>query len=91
MLAVLGDVSDAVLASESGGRVSDVEAGERHAPARRLPEADERLDQLALPVAFDAGHADDLAAVHGERDVVEDGPHLLDRPSDPRRRARPCR
>ncbi len=59
-------------------RVRDVDAAERHSAARRCPEADERLDELALTVAVDAGHADDLAAVHRERHVVEDGAHLLD-------------
>ncbi len=56
----------------------DVDAAERDAAGRRLAEPDERLDQLALAVALDAGDADDLAAVHGERHVVEQRPHVLD-------------
>ena len=47
-------------------------------PARRPPEADERLDELALAVALDPGDADDLAAMDGERHVVEQRPHVLD-------------
>ena len=39
--------------------------------ARRRPLAGERVEQFALAVAGDAGDADDLAAAHLERDVVE--------------------
>ena len=34
-------------------------------------QADERVDQLGLAVALDAGDAQDLALVDGEGDVVE--------------------
>ena len=91
MLAVLGDVPDSVLSPESCARVRDVDAGERDAAARRLTEADERLDELALPVAFDSRDADHLAAVDGERHVIEHRAHVLDdgEPCDVEHR--PCR
>ena len=75
MLAVLGDVADAVLASESSARVSDVVAGEHdraRSDACRSPRSASTSSRLA--VAFDAGDADDLAAMHGQRHVVEHAP-----------------
>ena len=47
-------------------------------PLDGLTEADERLDELALAVAFDSRDADDFAAVDGERHVVEHRAHVLD-------------
>src|SRR5947207_1166018 len=35
--------------------------------------AEQGPDELALAVAFHAGDAEDLARVHAERDVVDDG------------------
>ena len=43
-------------------------------PGSRVPQAGDRVDQLGLAVAVDAGDADDLAGAHLERDAA----HLLD-------------
>ena len=47
----------------------------RPADGRRMPTSDSTSSRLA--VSLDAGDADDLAAVHGERHVVEHGAHLF--------------
>ena len=48
-------------------------------PRRRLRGADDRVDQLGLTVAFDAGDPDDLASVHREGDIVSTtAPLVLD-------------
>ena len=41
--------------------VGDVAAGDAIVPARDGAQSGDRLDQLRLPVAFDAGDAEDLA------------------------------
>ncbi len=66
-------------------------------PATVAAEPGQRLDQLGLAVALDAGDADDLAGVDGEVDavdrdlvaLVEDGQalHLEQRPAGLRRAA----
>ncbi len=42
-------------------------------PASSGEQAAEHVGELGLAVALDAGDADDLAGVHVERQVVEDG------------------
>ncbi len=73
-LPVLGDVAEARVVVAEGVDVRDVRAVEPHAARRDRPQAAERVDQLGLAVAVDAGDADDLAGPHLERDVA----HLLD-------------
>src|SRR5438045_9659054 len=51
--------------------VADVVATDLHASAPDRPEAHERLHQLVLAVALDAGHSDDLAGPNLEVDVVD--------------------
>ncbi len=47
-------------------------------PDDGLPKSDECLDELALTVALDARDADDLTAMHRQRHLVEERPHVLD-------------
>ena len=47
-------------------------AAERHRAAGRLAQPDDRLDQLVLAVAGDAGDAEDLAGPDLEVDAVDD-------------------
>ena len=51
--------------------VRDVLAGETDRPGCRRQHAHDRLDELGLAVALDAGDADDLAPVDLEADVVD--------------------
>ncbi len=79
-VAVLGDVADALLAALAGGPGGDLLVDEGDRAGVGGLEADERVDQLGLAVALDAGDAEDLARVDGEADVVEEGlaaRHLL--------------
>ncbi|GDY63289.1 hypothetical protein SAV14893_026820 [Streptomyces avermitilis] len=74
-VAVLGDVTDALLAALAGGPRRDVLAQEADRAGVGVLEADQRVDELGLAVALDTGDAHDLARVDGEGDVVEDAPH----------------
>ena len=67
-LAILGNVADAGVRGLPGRRTRDVDAMRSMGPRRRGAHAGERLDELALPIAVDAGDRDDLARaqVHGE-------------------------
>src|SRR5687768_17457324 len=76
-VAVLGDVADAVLAAPAGGPAGDVLAGHPDHTGVGALEADERVDQLGLPVALDTGDAQDLSLVDGEGDVVQDSSAAL--------------
>ena len=53
--------------------VGDVAPVERDAAALRRAHAAQRLDELALAVALDAGDADDLAGPHLEVEAVDGG------------------
>src|SRR3712207_7764117 len=46
---------------------------EQHRPGGQRAQAHDRVDELGLAVALDAGDAHDLALAHGERDVVDHG------------------
>lgn len=70
---VLGDVADALLAALAGGQRGDVLVEEADGAGVGVAQADERVDQLGLAVALDAGDAEDLTGVDGEGDVVEQG------------------
>ena len=50
-------------------------------PSHARLEPEERLGELGLPVALHAGDGEDLAAAHGEADVVHD--ELADRVDRP--------
>src|SRR5690606_12878533 len=68
------DVPHALLPPAPGGPIGDVLPVELHrAPLEGL-EADDRLDQLRLPVALHAGDADDLTGVDVEGHVLHHGP-----------------
>ena len=69
-LAVLGDVAHAGVEHLARGVVRDVLAVDLDSAAGRVPQAGERLDQLALAVAVDAGEPDDLPRPHLERDAA---------------------
>ena len=73
-LAVLRDVPDARVEHLARARVAQLTAGDLIAPALGLHQAGDRVDQLRLAVAVDAGDADDLAGSDLERDAA----HLLD-------------
>src|SRR5687768_459945 len=71
-MAVFRNVRNTQLAPSARIRASERGTVERHLAADtcRLDEAGNRLDQLALSVAFDAGNADDLARTHIECHAV---------------------
>ena len=65
--AILGDIGEARRAMRGDVGAGHVDAADAHAPAVGRAQADQRLDELALAVAGDAGDADDLAGAHRER------------------------
>ena len=67
-----GHVPDAVLVDAPRLQAGDVRALERHGPAGRLAQPDDRLDQLVLAVAGDARDAEDLPGPDLEVDAVDD-------------------
>ena len=73
-MAVLGDQPDPSITHRSGppGRHGDA----AHLDSSRVEgeQAAEDIGELGLAVALDAGDADDLAGVHVEGQVVENGP-----------------
>ena len=78
--AVLGDVGDARAQPRPRRRAGEVAAVQRDRAGRRGPQAHQRLAQLGLPVALDAGDAEDLARpdlegqpVHGQPLLARDG------------------
>src|SRR5262249_13085625 len=73
-LAILGDVADAGVEQLARAAVGVDLAADGDLPGGCAEEAGERVDQLRLPVAVDAGDADDLAGANLERDA----PHLLE-------------
>ena len=80
LLAILRDVADPALPALPRADARDVACP----PSSTVPrverlDADDRLEQLGLAVALDAGDAEDLAPVDGERDVVEQHPAALAR------------
>ena len=66
-LAILRDVADARVEDPVRARVREISACDRKAAALDLSQARERLDQLRLAVAVDAGYADDLSGTYLER------------------------
>jgi hypothetical protein len=74
LVAVFGHVGDAVLARLAGvDPVVGVEAGVAHAQRARLRRvhARQQVQQFALPIARDAGDADDLAGAQRDRHAVQ--------------------
>src|SRR5205823_3514417 len=69
-VAVGRDVADAAPEHAPRAVVGDVAAPEQDAALARVAQTHDRLDQLVLPVALDAGHADDLASADVQADVV---------------------
>ena len=67
--AVLGDVADAGVEALARAVLGDVLAVERDLAGVGLDQPEQRLGQLGLAVALDAGDAEDLAGPHLERDV----------------------
>ena len=70
---VLGDVADAVLPAAPRGPAREVLADQVDGARRQRPHPHDRLDQLGLPVALDAGDAEHLALVDREREVLDQG------------------
>jgi len=70
---VLGHVRDAVGNCVARVARAQRDARDRHVSGRQRPQPGERLGELALAVAGDAGDADDLAAAHRERDAAQRG------------------
>ena len=75
-LAVLRDVAEAGVEVLARARrcVTSSPAERRRARSSALPQAGDRVDELGLAVAVDAGDPDDLAGAHVERDAA----HLLE-------------
>ena len=72
-LAVLGDVRDAVADHAARAGVGHVVAADDDRARIDRPQAGDRLDELALAVAVDAGQGDDLARAHGQRGAADRG------------------
>ena len=72
-MAVFGNVRDAALAPPPRIQPRERHTFERHLARheRRVDQARDGLDELALPVAFDAGDADNLAGAHVERHAIQ--------------------
>src|SRR5712691_4149780 len=70
-MAVAGDERHPVLLEIPRTGSGDVVTAEGDAAARRLAEAGERLDELLLAVARDAGDAEDLARADLEADALD--------------------
>ena len=68
--AVLGDVRDAQVRDLARRRLLDVVAGDRRLAGVERAQPGDRLDQLGLAVALDAGDHDDLAGPDVEVDAV---------------------
>ena len=66
LLAVLGDVPDPGVVGLVRVGLGEVQVAQGHLPGHDLAHPGEGLDELALAVALDAGHADDLAGAHRE-------------------------
>ena len=72
-LAVAGDVGHAALVQLPRGPMPVTSRRRaRDRPAGRLAQAGERLDELVLAVAGDAGDAEDLAGTDLEADAADD-------------------
>ncbi len=67
VVAVLGDVGQPGLVAAIDRVLGDLAAADLDAAAVGPAQPDNRLDQLALPVALDAGDAEDLAGAHRQR------------------------
>ena len=67
--AVLGDVADAVLEALPRAVLADVRAVEPDLAGGGLDQPEQRLDQLGLAVALDAGDAEDLAGPCASNDT----------------------
>ena len=70
--AVLGDVADAVVEALARTVLADVAALEEDLAGVGLDQSQQRLDQLGLAVALDAGDPEDLAGAGLEGDVLDD-------------------
>ena len=73
LLAVLRDVADPRVVGLVRVGLGEVQVAERHLARDDLAHPGEGLDELALAVALDAGHADDLAGPHLEGEAVDGG------------------
>ena len=69
-LAVLGDVRDAVADHAARAGVGQLVAADDDRARVDRPQAGDRLDELALAVAVDAGQGHDLARTDGQRGAV---------------------
>ena len=69
-VAVLGDVRDAGLGGGADAAPGDVLPVDEHAARLRRTQSGDRLDQLVLAVAVDAGERDDLARAHRQRQAA---------------------
>ena len=74
LVAVLRDVTHAVLGALADALVGDILAVQRKLAARQLAQAGQTVDELGLAVALDARQTNDLACVHLEGHVLH---HVL--------------
>ena len=65
-MAVERDVRDPELAAMVNAEVGEIDSVELDHAGGDRAQPEDRLAQLELPVALDAGDAEDLGAVHGE-------------------------
>jgi hypothetical protein len=70
-VAVLGDVADAGVEARAGIGAGELVAGHRDRAGGRPAQAGDRLDELGLAVAVDAGDADDLAGAGVQREPLD--------------------
>ena len=71
LVAVFGDMAHAVLGALADGFTGDVLAVQRNGAAGQFFQAGQAVDELGLAVALNARQADDLAAVHLERNILD--------------------
>ena len=71
LVAVLRHMGQTVHIAVADGGMADILAVEQDLAAVLFQQADDHADELALAVAFDTGHAEDLALVDGERDLIQ--------------------
>ena len=97
-VAVLGDVADAQVEDLSRAGTGDVDAVDVHRARIGVTHTRERLDQLSLAVALDAGDAVDLTgadreidAVHRDQAALVGHDEVVPRAGVRRRRTAPCR
>ena len=70
-MAILGDDADTRRRDHAGRGVRELDIAHEIAAGREWRQAGQRQTKLGLPIAFDAGDADDLAGRHDQGEVLD--------------------